>query len=403
MDINSRIYIAGHKGMVGSAIQRKLEDCGYNNLVLADSGSLDLTQQNSVRLFFEKEKPEYVFLAAARVGGIMANNTFRAQFIYENLMIQNNVIHQAYKSGVKKLLFLGSSCIYPRLAPQPLKESYLLTSELEYTNEPYAIAKIAGIKMIESYNIQYGTDYLAIMPTNLYGPNDNYDLQKSHVLPALIRKMHLAKCLENADWKSIRKDLTNRPIENIDGTASEEVISEMLSKYGIILKNIESQINNPKSKIRNPKLVTLKLWGSGTPLREFMHVDDLAAACVHIMEKVSFRDLVQEQTDDRRPTTDVPSSSVTGPPSTSSVSRHPSPVILNTHLNLGTGSDLSIRQLAELIKKTVGFSGRIDWDPSKPDGTPRKLMDVTKMKNLGFSPKIGLAEGITRTYKDYLD
>jgi GDP-L-fucose synthase len=430
MDTNSRIYIAGHRGMVGSAIKRKLEESGYTNLVYSTYEQLDLTRQDSVRLFFENEKPEYVFLAAAKVGGILANNTFRAQFIYENLMIQNNIIHQAYVTGAKKLLFLGSSCIYPRLAPQPLKESYLLTSKLEYTNEPYAIAKIAGIKMIESYNIQYGTDYLAVMPTNLYGPNDNYDLQKSHVLPALIRKIHLAKCLENGDWNCIRKDLQKRPIDNINGTASEDVIVELMAKYGIELITTNSKLKtaysssksqipnskplNTKHEIRNTKSVSLILWGSGTPLREFMHVDDLAAACVHIMEKVSFRDLVQIQkmTDDQRPTTDdfkslqSSSSAVSRQQSAvnnpASVLGHPSPAITDTHINLGTGVDLSIRELAELIKKTIGFKGIIRWDPSKPDGTPRKLMDVSKMKSLGFEPKVSLEEGIKGTYKDYL-
>jgi GDP-L-fucose synthase len=454
MDTNSRIYIAGHNGMVGSAIKRKLEEHGYKNLIYCSSDELDLTEQESVRKFFEKKKPEYVFLAAAKVGGIMANNTFRAQFIYENLMIQNNIIHQSFKTGVKKLLFLGSSCIYPRLAPQPLKEEYLLTSELEYTNEPYAIAKIAGIKMIESYNIQYGTDFLSVMPTNLYGPNDSYDLQKSHVLPAMIRKIHLAKCVENGDWNSIRKDLQKRPIENINGTASEDLIIELLGKYGIVMNDFHKELHslNPKSLIRNPKSVFVKLWGSGSPYREFMHVDDMAAACLHIMEKVSFRDLIQIQgkTDDSLHAAVVPSSSVRGPQSSvpnqpsavsdppssvsglpssvsglpssvnspqssvpgplssisgppSAVTSQPSAVILNTHINLGTGVDLTIRELAEMIKNIIGFKGTIEWDPSKPDGTPRKLMDVTKMRALGFEPKISLINGIERTYTDYLE
>jgi GDP-L-fucose synthase len=381
MELKSRIYIAGHKGMVGSAIKRKLELEGYTNIIFADSSALDLTNQPSVSNFFKTEKPEYVFLAAAKVGGIMANNTYRAQFIYENLMIQNNVIHNAYTNGVKKLLFLGSSCIYPRLAPQPLKEEYLLTSELEYTNEPYAIAKIAGIKMIESYNIQYGTDYIAVMPTNLYGPNDNYDLQKSHVLPAMMRKMYLATCLENNDWPSIRKDLQKRPLENIEGNSSKEEILNILPKYGILTTGQHSEIPNrisSKSETLNPKLI---LWGSGNPLREFMHVDDLAAACVHIMEKVSFKDLVRHL---------------------KSEIQNPKSKIINTHINLGTGQDLSIRDLAEMIMKIVGFKGTIEWDPSKPDGTPRKLMDVSKMKSLGYTPTITLEEGIKSTFNNYI-
>lgn len=402
MEKNSKIYIAGHTGMVGSAIKRRLEECGYKNLIYASAEQLDLTQQDSVRRFFEHEKPGYVFLAAAKVGGIMANNTFRAQFLYENLMIQNNIIHQAYKAGVKKLLFLGSSCIYPKLAPQPLKENYLLTSELEYTNEPYAIAKIAGIKMIESYNIQYGTDYLSVMPTNLYGPNDNYNLQNSHVLPAIIRKIHLAKCLENADWINIRKDLQKRPIDNIDGSVSEDQIIKLLGKYGINMNNIESGHHSS-----NHKLVSLKLWGSGTPLREFMQVDDLAAACVYIMENVSFMDLVDPQITNQNFSLAKQKSeirnlkSVLPPPP--AVGGHQSAVIINTHINLGTGKDLSIHELAELIKQSIGFTGNIEWDSSKPDGTPRKLLDVSKMKSLGFEPKISLEEGIKKTYKEYLD
>ncbi len=391
MHYNSKIYVAGHKGMVGSAIKRKLELEGYSNIIFADSSRLDLTNQESVGHFFKSEKPEYVFLAAAKVGGIMANNTFRAQFIYENLAIQNNVIHHSYLNGVKKLLFLGSSCIYPRLAPQPLKEEYLLTSELEYTNEPYAIAKIAGIKMIESYNIQYGTDYIAVMPTNLYGPNDNYDLQKSHVLPAMIRKMFLAKCFETNDWAILRKDLQKRPIEEIDGTATDAAILTILRKYGIS----KIDLLNPEPGIKNPEHININLWGSGNPLREFMHVDDLASACVHIMQNIPFNDLIQH-----------PASSIQHPASSIQHSKsaitNPPSEIKNTHLNLGTGIDLSIHDLAEIIKKIVGFKGSIDWDFTKPDGTPRKLMDVTKMNNLGITPKITLEEGIRLTFQDYL-
>jgi GDP-L-fucose synthase len=317
--------------------------------------------------FFEKEKPEYVFLAAAKVGGIVANNTSRAQFIYENLMIENNIIHQSYKNGVKKLLFLGSSCIYPKNAPQPIKEEYLLTDELEYTNEPYAIAKIAGIKMCESYNIQYGTNYISVMPTNLYGPNDNYNLETSHVLPALIRKMHLAKCLENNDWTSIREDLKKRPVEGVDDKSDEKTILNILAKYGI------------HRELRSPgAAVTLTLWGSGTPYREFLYVDDLANACVYLMNNVDFFDLI-----------DMSALNMG-----SHAPRTLPPAIKNTHINIGTGKDLTISDLAGMVKKVVGFKGSINWDKSKPDGTFRKLLDVSKINNLGWREKVSLEEGI---------
>lgn len=297
MEKSSKIYVAGHRGMVGSAIVRKLQAEGYNNLVVKASDELDLRNQVAVENLFATEKPEYVFLAAAKVGGIMANNTYRADFLYENLMIEANVIHQSYVHKIKKLLFLGSSCIYPKLAPQPLREEYLLSGYLEETNEPYAIAKIAGIKLCENYRRQYGCDFISAMPTNLYGPNDNYDLQKSHVIPALIRKFH------------------------------------------------EAKVNNEPSVI---------VWGSGNPQREFLHVDDLAAACLFLMEKYSLPDFV----------------------------------------NIGTGQDISIKNLSELIKELVGYSGQIIWDLEKPDGTPRKLMDVTKIENLGWSHTITLREGL---------
>jgi GDP-L-fucose synthase len=304
MDNNAKIYIAGHRGMVGSAIHRALEARGYHNIITRKSSELDLRNQAAVESFFRQEKPEYVFLAAAKVGGIHANNVYRADFIYENLMIQNNVIHQSYVNGVKKLLFLGSSCIYPKLAPQPLKEEYLLTGLLEYTNEPYAIAKIAGIKMCESYRIQYGCDFISVMPTNLYGPNDNYDLNNSHVLPALLRKFHEAK-------------LEGKP----------EVV----------------------------------VWGSGSPKREFLHADDLADACLYLMDNYSDAGLI----------------------------------------NIGTGEDLSIRELAEMIAQITGFEGKIVWDSSKPDGTPRKLMDVNKLHRQGWHHKIELEEGIRMVYEPF--
>jgi GDP-L-fucose synthase len=306
MESNSKIYIAGHRGMVGSAIFRALEARGFRNIITRTSSELDLRNQAAVEGFFAEEKPEYVFLAAAKVGGIHANNVYRADFIYENMMIQNNVIHQSYVNGVKKLLFLGSSCIYPKMAPQPLKEEYLLTGLLEYTNEPYAIAKIAGIKMCESYRIQYGCDFISVMPTNLYGPNDNYDLNNSHVLPALLRKFHEAK-----------------------QAGREEVV----------------------------------VWGSGSPKREFLHADDLADACLYLMDHYSDAGLI----------------------------------------NIGTGEDLSIKELAEMIARITEFKGKIVWDSSKPDGTPRKLMDVGKLHRQGWHHKIELEEGIRTVYEPFRD
>jgi GDP-L-fucose synthase len=363
MDKTGKIYIAGHNGMVGSAISRSLAAQGFTNQVFTPFPPYDLTDQNLVGEFFAKEKPEYVFLAAAKVGGILSNNTYRAQFIYENLMIQNNIIHQSYVHGVKKLLFLGSSCIYPGKCPQPIKEEYLLTGELEYTNEPYAVAKISGIKMCESYNVQYGTNFISVMPTNLYGPNDNYNLETSHVMPALIRKMHLGKCLENNDWNSIRTDLTKRPIEGVDEASTESDIIAILGKYGIQKLNGTSGTKNP---------VTIKLWGSGNPYREFLYVDDLADACVFLMEKVDFKDLI-----------------IQGKP------------VINTHINIGTGRDQTISELAEMIKKTVGFKGVLQWDSSKPDGTYRKLLDVSKINKLGWKEKISLEDGIKLIYTKY--
>lgn len=368
MQKNSKIYIAGHNGMVGSAIFRKLKGEGYTNFVFTPYPPFDLTNQQVVADFFEKEKPDYVFLAAARVGGIVANNKYRAQFIYENLMIQNNIIHQSYVNGVKKLLFLGSSCIYPRDCPQPIKEEYMLTGELEYTNEPYAIAKIAGIKACESYNIQYGTNFISVMPTNLYGPNDNYNLETSHVMPALIRKMHLAKCLENNDWNTIHADLDKRPIEGISGKSEKADILKILQKYGI------SVTQHPGPVSRHP--VTITLWGTGSPYREFLHVDDVADACVFLMDKVDFADLIM-------PFAPGPQLSA----------------IKNTHVNIGTGKDLTIKDLANLIKDIVGFNGNIEWDSSRPDGTYRKLLDVTRINALGWTDKIDLKVGIELVYK----
>ncbi len=367
MNNNARIYIAGHMGMVGSALMRNLQKRGYHNFVTRSLDELDLTRQEDVEAFFEKEKPEYVLDAAAKVGGIMANNIFRAQFIYENIMIQNNIIHSSHKYGVKKLLFLGSSCIYPKDAPQPLKEEYLLTGLLEPTNEPYAIAKISGIKMCESYFKQYGSNFISVMPTNLYGPNDNYDLEKSHVLPALIRKIHLGKCLENNDWNAIADDLNKNPIEGIDGDNLAEKSSRIkvlgiLERYGIVIAN-----QYPESRIQNP--VSITLWGSGGVFREFLHVDDMADACVHILQEVDAETLYTK--------------------------------MQQTHINIGTGVDLSIRELAELVKDIVGFKGEILWDTSKPDGTYKKQLDVTLLNKLKWEYNISLEEGVRTVYKQY--
>jgi GDP-L-fucose synthase len=368
MEKNSKIYIAGHNGLVGSAIHRNLMAKGYSNFVFTPFPPYDLTDQKTVADFFGKEKPGYVILAAAKVGGILSNNKYRAQFIYENLMIQNNIIHQSYVNGVKKLLFLGSSCIYPGNCPQPIKEEYLLTGELEYTNEPYAVAKIAGIKMCESYNLQYGTNFVSVMPTNLYGPNDNYNLETSHVLPALIRKMHLGKCLENNDWESIRKDFKKYPVAGRNENSTEKEIIEILGKYGI------------QPATSNQQQVTISLWGTGSPYREFLYVDDLADACVFVMNNIDFKDLS---------------------PKHSATSTKPDADVKNTHINIGTGKDLTIRDLALLIKETIGFRGQLSWDSSKPDGTYRKLLDVSKIHKLGWKEKISLKDGIELIYRKY--
>ena len=372
MEKSSKIYIAGHNGMVGSAITRNLSAQGYSNLVFSTYPPYDLTDQKLVAEFFQKEKPEYVILAAAKVGGIMANNTYRAQFLYENLMIQNNIIHHSYLNGVKKLLFLGSSCIYPKNCPQPIKEDYLLTDELEYTNEPYAIAKIAGIKMCESYNIQYGTNFISVMPTNLYGPNDNYNLETSHVLPAMIRKMHLAKCLENNDWNAIWMDLKKYPIETLNENSSEVEILHEFDKYGIT--------STQQQATSNQQPVTLTLWGTGSPYREFLYVDDLAEACDYLMQNIDFKDLINSSS------------------AQSALSPEP---IKNTHINIGTGKDLTIKELALLIKGIVGFQGKLNWDNTKPDGTYRKLLDVSKINKLGWKERLSLEEGINNIYGKY--
>lgn len=360
MDKQSKIFIAGHNGLVGSAILRGLKAKGYTNFLLRTRHELDLGSQAQTEAFFEKECPEYVFLAAAKVGGIMANNVYRAQFIYENLQIQNNIIHHSWKYGVKKLLFLGSSCIYPKNAPQPLKEECLLTDTLEYTNEPYAIAKIAGIKMCESYNLQYGTNFIAVMPTNLYGPNDNYDLEKSHVLPALIRKMHLGHCLETSNWEAIVTDLNARPVEGVSGKDAREAILSVLSKYGITVDGSGK--------------VSINLWGTGSPYREFLHSDDMADACIYLMESIDFKDVAVASGEKE---------------------------IRNTHINIGVGFDQTIKDLALLIKGITSFGGDLNWDSTKPDGTFRKLQNVSKLSGLGWKAKISLSEGIESVYQAY--
>ncbi|RLB76625.1 MAG: GDP-L-fucose synthase [Deltaproteobacteria bacterium] len=356
MNKNSSIYIAGHTGLVGSALFRRLKNDGYSSLIIHKHSDLDLTRQDDVEAFFRTERPEYVFLAAAKVGGIMANHTYPAEFIYTNLAIQNNIIHTAWKTGVKRLFFLGSSCIYPKKCLQPMKEDYLLTGTLEPTNEPYAIAKIAGIKMCQSYNRQYGTQYICLMPTNLYGPNDNFDLETSHVVPALIRKLHLAKLENQGDWEAIKKD------EQKYGTIPEEI------KLSMGLKTSASNVKTITSRFKPSVL----LWGSGNPRRELLHVDDLADACIFLTkmdEKVYnlFFD--------------------------------------NNHaplINIGCGKDQTIRELAEIVAEVVGYNGDISWDQDKPDGTLQKLLDISKIKELGWKPNISLREGIKSVYKWYL-
>lgn len=397
MKSNNKIYIAGHLGLVGSAITKNLRSKGYNNLVFRSLDELDLTRQEQVEKFFAEEKPDYVILAAAKVGGIVANNTYRGQFIYENMQIQNNVIHQSYVHGVKKLLFLGSTCIYPKMASQPMTEDCLLTDTLEYTNEPYAIAKIAGLKMCESYNLQYGTNFISVMPTNLYGPNDNFNLETSHVLPAMVRKIHLAKALEDNNWQAIRDDLNKRPVEGIDGNAGEDEILTILNKYGI--RVIRQNPRNPSSKengkdknsIYKPvNEVQLALWGSGKPLREFLWSEEMADACIHVMENVNFEDLVRINSPKIRTNPSNPSKSAE------------SVQIRNTHINIGTGKEISIRQLSEAIRKEIGFKGTIAFDTTKPDGTMRKLTDPSKLHALGWKHTIELEDGIKLMYQYYL-
>ncbi len=351
MDKDTKIYVAGHTGLVGSALIRRLEGEGYKNLVVKASKELDLRQQAKVEEFFKKEKPDYVFLAAAKVGGILANSTYKAEFIYDNIMIAANVINSAYKSGVKKLLNLGSSCIYPKESPQPMKEGYLLSGKLEPTNEPYAVAKISAIKLCRYYNEQYGTNFISVMPANLYGPGDNFNLETSHLLASLIRKFNLAKLLNEHEHETVKKDLIKNPM----GFGLEEKIN--LDNNQSVTSELE------KSGITKEKVV---LWGSGEPFREFLYVDDLAEACVFLMRKYDYNDIGE-------------------------------------FINIGTGRDLKIKELAEIVKNIIGFSGRIEWDRSKPDGTPRKLLDVSRLKKLGYMHGKDLASGVEETYNWYLD
>jgi GDP-L-fucose synthase len=371
MKKDSIIYVAGHTGLVGTALTNTLKKKGYSNLLLKTMEELDLTDQRATAEFFATHRPEYVLIAAAKVGGIVANNTLRADFISINLMIQTNLIWSAWKYGVKKLLFLGSTCIYPKNAPQPLKEDYLLTSELEFTNEPYAIAKIAGLKMCESFNLQYGTNFIAVMPTNLYGHGDNYNLEASHVLPALLRKFHLGKCLEDNNFEAIRKDLNKYPVEKVNGSSDEETITGILDKYGVKLTG--------KDKSGDER-VSVTIWGSGTPMREFMNSADMAEACVFIMENINAGNIVN-----------IHRSGKTDP------DYHPP-----HFLNIGTGEEISIRDLASKLKALTGFKGEVVFDSLKPDGTMRKATDTSALKGLGFKHRITLDTGLEETYNQYL-
>ena len=383
LDKSSKIYVAGHHGLVGSAIWNNLLQRGYTNLIGRNHKELDLTDQVAVKQFFDEEHPDAVVLAAAFVGGIMANSLYRADFIMMNMKIQCNVISEAYAHGVKKLLFLGSTCIYPKNAPQPMKEDCLLTSPLEYTNEEYAIAKIAGLKMCESYNLQYGTNYIAVMPTNLYGPNDNFHLENSHVMPAMMRKVYLAKLLHEGRWDAIRRDLDVRAVEGVDGSSSSESIVNVLAKYGISDNRVV-------------------LWGTGTPLREFLWSEDMADASVHVLLNVNFSDVIGIE---------KYSSVHYGASVDGAVDRNHSEgrggaipklgEIRNCHINVGTGKELTIRQLSELIVRTIGFEGEVVFDASKPDGTPRKLIDVSKLHSLGWTHKVEIDEGVRRLFEWY--
>ena len=400
---NSKIYVAGHNGLVGSAIWNNLKSRGYENLVGRSHKELDLTNQVAVRKFFDEEQPDAVVLAAAFVGGIMANSLYRADFIMMNMKIQCNVISEAYAHGVKKLLFLGSTCIYPKNAPQPMKEDCLLTSPLEYTNEEYAIAKIAGLKMCESYNLQYGTNYIAVMPTNLYGPNDNFHLENSHVMPAMMRKVYLAKLIHDGDWDKIAVDLNKRPVEGVTGEGLTE--NSTLSTDSQ-LSTLNSQRENALSVLAKYGIYDNKvvLWGTGTPLREFLWSEDMADASVHVLLNVDFKDVIGIE---------KYSSVHYGASTDGTVDRNHSAgrggaipslgEIRNCHINVGTGKELTIRELSELVVKAVGFEGTVEFDASKPDGTMRKLIDVSKLHSLGWHHKVEIDEGVRKLFEWYQD
>ena len=426
LDKNSKIYVAGHHGLVGSAIWNNLKKRGYNNLVGRSHKELDLTDQVAVKAFFDEEQPDAVVLAAAFVGGIMANSLYRADFIMMNMKIQCNVISEAYAHGVKKLLFLGSTCIYPKNAPQPMKEDCLLTSPLEYTNEEYAIAKIAGLKMCESYNLQYGTNYIAVMPTNLYGPNDNFHLENSHVMPAMMRKVYLAKLIHDGEWDKIAIDLNKRPVEGVTGVGLSRISElEILSpsgegaaiKQGSDKKEFSnSPILDQKNILDNRKKALeilakygisdnkVVLWGTGTPLREFLWSEDMADASVHVLLNVDFKDVIGIE---------KYSSVHFGASTDGAVDRNHSAgrggaipslgEIRNCHINVGTGKELTIRQLSELIVKAVGFEGTVEFDASKPDGTMRKLIDVSKLHSLGWSHQVEIEDGVQKLFEWYKD
>ena len=423
---DSKIYVAGHNGLVGSAIRKNLQKRGYTNLIGRSHKELDLTDQVSVRKFFDEERPDAVVLAAAFVGGIMANSLYRADFIMMNMKIQCNVISESYAHGVKKLLFLGSTCIYPKNAPQPMKEDCLLTSPLEYTNEEYAIAKIAGLKMCESYNLQYGTNYIAVMPTNLYGPNDNFHLENSHVMPAMMRKVYLAKLIHDGDWGKIAIDLNKRPVEGVNGSGLSRISElenccasnkeEFLNSQ--ILDNKINEIEEKKfsdSEILDNRKKALDvlakygiydnkvvLWGTGTPLREFLWSEDMADASVHVLLNVDFKDVIGIE---------KYSSVHFGASTDGAVDRNHSAgrggaipslgEIRNCHINVGTGKELTIRELSELVVKAVGFEGTVEFDASKPDGTMRKLIDVSKLHSLGWTHKIEIEDGVQKLFQWY--
>ncbi len=392
LDKNSKIYVAGHHGLVGSAIWNNLKSRGYNNLVGRTHKELDLTDQVAVKQFFDEERPDAVVLAAAFVGGIMANSLYRADFIMMNMKIQCNVISEAYAHGVKKLLFLGSTCIYPKNAPQPMKEDCLLTSPLEYTNEEYAIAKIAGLKMCESYNLQYGTNYIAVMPTNLYGPNDNFHLENSHVMPAMMRKIYLAKLIHDGAWDKIAIDLNKRPVEGVTGEGLSTVNCQLSIKQKVLNLLAKYGIENNK----------VTLWGTGTPLREFLWSEDMADASVHVLLNVNFSDIIGIE---------KYSSVHYGASTDGAVDRNHSAgrggaipklgEIRNCHINVGTGKELTIRELSDLVVKAVGFEGTVEFDTSKPDGTMRKLIDVSKLHSLGWTHKVEIEDGVKKLFEWY--